>query len=239
LIRSDLHYPKICLSLTARTVPEMLKKMEKGFRETDLLELRIDGLQEVLLKDLLAQKKGALLITNRSRKEGGAFAGAERERVERLIEAAALGADYVDLEAGTDRALLERLQKKIAALKRKTRLVLSSHYFQGTPTLKALQKRMDDGAALGADFVKIVPYARTMEDTLKIFHLLGYAKKKQISAIAFCMGEQGKASRLLAPLFGASWTYAAMVRGQEAAPGQMTVREMKRFYKTLHSNPVI
>jgi 3-dehydroquinate dehydratase type I len=226
-------YPKICLSLTARTVPEMLKRMERGWKETDLLELRLDGMAEVSLKELLAGQQGELLITNRSREEGGAFNGTETERVEALVQAALLGADYVDLEAGSERAHIERLKKKLGVRKRKTRLVLSTHYFQKTPALKVLQKRMEDGAALGADFVKIVPYARTMADNLTIFRLLGYAEKKQIPVIAFCMGEQGKASRLLAPLFGSCWTYAAMARGQEAAPGQMTVREMKQLYRTL------
>jgi 3-dehydroquinate dehydratase type I len=211
----------------------MLKKMERGWRKTEMLELRLDGMEEVSLKELLAHRQGELLITNRSREEGGAFNGTETERVESLVQAALLGADYVDLEAGTERTHIKRLKKKLGPQKIKTRLVLSTHYFQKTPPLKVLQKRMEDGAASGADFVKIVPYARTMADNLTIFRLLGYAEKKQIPAIAFCMGTQGKASRLLAPLFGSCWTYGAMARGQEAAPGQMTVREMKQLYRTL------
>jgi len=42
------------------------------------------------------------------------------------------------------------------------------------------------------------------------------------------MGEQGRISRVMAPLLGSHLTYAALDKGEEAAPGQMTVEEMKQ-----------
>jgi 3-dehydroquinate dehydratase type I len=215
-------------------MPEMLQKIEAGFRETDMLELRIDGLlPKVNLKKLLGHSKGELLVTNRMREEGGAFIGPEEARVGLLMEAVDRGVDYVDLEARTDTVLLEKVKDRIATLKGKTRLILSSHYFDGTPSLKVLRKNIDEEKAAGADFIKIVPYARNMEDNLKALSLIPYAQKKQMPLITFCMGEIGAISRLLAPFFGSCWTYASLTRGQESAPGQMTVREMKKIYRMI------
>lgn len=214
-------------------MPEMLQKIEAGFRETDMLELRIDGLKKIRMESFIPFKKGELLITNRMKEEGGAFTGSEEERVDRLLEAIEQDVEYIDLEAITSPRLLEKVRKKIASSKSKTRIVLSTHYFEGTPLLKALKTRFDEGMALGMDYVKIIPYAQNMEDNLKIFSLLAYAQKKDVPLISFCMGEKGKLSRLTAPLFGSPWTYASPAEDQATAPGQMTVREMRRIYKRL------
>jgi 3-dehydroquinate dehydratase len=47
------------------------------------------------------------------------------------------------------------------------------------------------------------------------------------------MGELGKISRLLSPLFGGFFTFAALEHGSETAVGQMTIQEMKAAYKLL------
>jgi 3-dehydroquinate dehydratase len=47
------------------------------------------------------------------------------------------------------------------------------------------------------------------------------------------MGALGKVSRLLSPLCGGFFTFAALERGAETAPGQMTVAEMQLAYELL------
>jgi 3-dehydroquinate dehydratase len=47
------------------------------------------------------------------------------------------------------------------------------------------------------------------------------------------MGELGKPSRLLSPLFGAFFTIASFERGKETASGQLTIQEMKTAYQAL------
>jgi 3-dehydroquinate dehydratase len=44
------------------------------------------------------------------------------------------------------------------------------------------------------------------------------------------MGELGKTSRLLSPMFGGFFTFAALETVGTTAPGQMTLREMKAAY---------
>jgi len=51
--------------------------------------------------------------------------------------------------------------------------------------------------------------------------------------VCFCMGEAGKVSRLLSPMFGAFFTFASLDQGSETAKGQMSISEMKTAYNLL------
>jgi 3-dehydroquinate dehydratase len=47
------------------------------------------------------------------------------------------------------------------------------------------------------------------------------------------MGEKGKISRLLSPMFGAFFTFASLETGNETAAGQMSINEMRTAYALL------
>jgi 3-dehydroquinate dehydratase type I len=225
---------RICVPISAASTAEALGKMEQGFGLADILEVRIDGIRKVDLKKLLAGRKGELIVTNRVKEEGGAFIGAEQERVALLTEAVALGSEYVDLEIRTEEALVLKLKKKIEAYHGRTRLILSYHNLERTPSLKDLRKKIEEGQKAGADIFKIVPLAKQMEDNLKVLSLIPYANKKGMQIIAFCMGEVGKISRIMAPLLGSYLSYASLTKGEESAPGQMTIGEFKQIFRMLN-----
>jgi 3-dehydroquinate dehydratase type I len=226
----------ICASVVASTMKEALNKMKKGFPLADLLEIRVDHIRDLDLETLLKAKKGGLLVTNRSRKEGGAFAGTEPERIRILIDAVSLGADYVDVEAGTDRMLMEELRRAIGHHGGRTRLIVSYHNFRRTPSLQTLQRKVDECIGCGADIVKIVTTAWAVEDNLRVLGLIPYVQKKGKKAIAFCMGEKGRISRIAAPLMGACLTFASLKKGEESAPGQLTAAAMRCILRLLQSS---
>jgi 3-dehydroquinate dehydratase type I len=85
----------------------------------------------------------------------------------------------------------------------------------------------------GAEVVKIVSFARSFEDNLKVLSLIPYARERKQKIVAFCMGEKGKMSRIFAPLMGAAWTYASLKRQKASAPGQLTALELKRIWERL------
>jgi 3-dehydroquinate dehydratase type I len=198
------------------------------------LELRIDGIQKVNLEKLLAVRKGKLLVTNRIKEEGGAFTGGEQERVALLIKAVTLGSDYVDLEIRTKENLINKLKKTIEACQGHTQLILSYHNLEKTPGLIDLRKKMEEGRRCGADIIKIVPYAEKMEDNLKVLALIPYARKRGLEIITFCMGASGKISRVMAPFLGSYLSYASLSRGEESAPGQLTVGEIRQVFRILN-----
>jgi 3-dehydroquinate dehydratase type I len=47
------------------------------------------------------------------------------------------------------------------------------------------------------------------------------------------MGQAGKISRILSPLFGGIFTYASVSKGRESAPGQLTITELREIYALL------
>ena len=47
------------------------------------------------------------------------------------------------------------------------------------------------------------------------------------------MGSLGIPTRVLGPVYGSYLTYAALARGNESAPGQLTIKELKEAWKLL------
>ncbi len=224
---------KICIPITAPSVESALARMEVARPLADLIEIRIDRIPGVNLARLLAAGKEKILVTNRRREEGGGFGGTEKERIALLQEAVELGAGYVDVEASTGESGIRSLKRKIAAAGGATKLIVSHHNLDGTPGVQALRRVFGGCASPGADIVKIVTLARKAEDNLRVLGLIPYARRRGVQIAAFCMGEQGRISRVAAPLLGSCLTYASLEQGGESAPGQMTVGEMKRILKSL------
>lgn len=198
-------------------------------RLADLIELRADYLRGAKLALLLENRQKPFIVTNRSKEEGGQYKGEERKRLSVLQEAIDLGADYIDVELATEKSSLQGLIRN----KRGTQVILSFHDFRRTPSPKELQRLFGQMIRLGADVIKIVPFARSWEDNLNILSLIPFAKARRQKIVAFCMGEKGKISRIFSPFFGAAWTYASLNQSRASAPGQLTVRELTDIWKTM------
>lgn len=99
------------------------------------------------------------------------------------------------------------------------------HDFQETPAdLESLL-----AALLDAPFYKIATMAHSSLDSLRMLYFV----KDKPNVIGLCMGELGKITRILGPIFQNPITYAAL--GLEAAPGQLQAEELVTTYhfKTL------
>jgi 3-dehydroquinate dehydratase type I len=201
--------------------------MARAFDVADVVELRIDRLQASDLTALIGAKKGRIIVTSRRTGDGGFFEGSEQDRVGLLKTAVALGADFVDIEVKTARRLIDGLFDAVAANGGFTNVMVSHHDFRGTPSWKVLLGRLNACRAPGADMVKIVTYANTVEDNLRLLQLIPEARGKGQRIVAFCMGPKGRVSRIMAPVFGSAFSYASLRRGAETAPGQLTVSEMR------------
>ena len=220
---------KLCIPIVEATVEKALIAIQEVNRWADLIELRVDYLKRVELAPLLENRQKPLIVTNRRKEEGGKYKGEEKKRLSVLREAIDLGADYIDVELATKRSFLQGL----VGNKGRTQVILSSHNFQRTPSLKELQRLCGQMIRLEADVIKIVPFARAWEDNLTILSLIPYARERRQKIVAFCMGEKGKISRIFSPFLGAAWTYASLNRSRASASGQLAVEEMKEIWKML------
>jgi 3-dehydroquinate dehydratase/shikimate dehydrogenase len=188
---------------------------EQGCR---LVELRLDFLMTPPnLKRLLPERPCPVIVTCRRERDGGRWTKSEEERQMLLRQAIASGVEYVDLEEDIA-ASIPRFGK--------TKRIVSYHNFEETPEdLNALHKRLSD---LNADVVKIATMAHGPHDNIRLLRLMRNAR---IPTVAFCMGEFGQPSRVLAARCGAPFSYATFHAERTMAPGQLSYQQMKEVFR--------
>lgn len=189
----------------------------------EAIELRVDRFINLpRLQSLLVDTRLPVIVTCRARWEGGQCELDEPQRLAYLRDIANLGlSSYVDVElkAVGHIALPEPRE-------RRTGLIVSSHDFAGRPDrLMNLLAELNESPA---DVIKLVWTARSIRDNLEAFDLL---RQKHKPTIAFCMGEAGVISRVLARKFGAFLTFAALSGNSATAPGQVSIADMRRLYR--------
>jgi len=221
---------RVCVSILPKTSTEALKLIEKAEEaKADLIEVRLDKLDKHdRLADLASHGKTLKIATNKLLSCRGNFKGTETEQKQILLTAAKTGFNYVDIELSTSN--LKEFKTQISDLGAK--LIVSSHDFEGFLGLTELNSVLEQEIACGADICKIVLTAKRFEDNLALLNFCSAASKR-CNVVCFAMGEYGKVSRLLSPLFGSAFTFAALEIGRETASGQMTIQEMKSAYKLL------
>jgi len=219
---------RICVPVVEATVNRARGKYQRAARKGLWTEIRLDFLEEPTpdLQKLFRTLPGPVIATNRLAAEGGRWTGTEAHRLDHLAQALDLGVTCLDLELAAD-AIFRR---EVWERRGKTRLILSWHDFSGTPEAARLEAILEVMLAAEADIVKLVALAREPADNLRLLSLIPRARAMGKEIIAFCMGEQGKMSRVMAPLLGALFTFAALEEGAESAPGQLTVREMRQIW---------
>ncbi|NIR87460.1 type I 3-dehydroquinate dehydratase [Candidatus Bathyarchaeota archaeon] len=221
---------RICVSVLPETVAEALELVEKAENHrADLIEVRLDGLREHgELHDIAGCSKVPLIATNRSVKCHGKFRGSEAERKQILLKASGNGFEYVDIELFTSE--LGGIVSDVHEIGVKS--IVSFHDFNQTPSLIQMEEILRKQISSGADVCKVVTTAKSIEDNLIVLNFVSKACKRA-KTVCFSMGELGKVSRLLSPLFGGSFTFASLEKGRETAWGQLTIQEMRAAYETL------
>jgi 3-dehydroquinate dehydratase/shikimate dehydrogenase len=215
----------ICISITAKKTKEALQDISIANKIADVIEIRTDYLSDLDLPILLKSAKKPVIITHRKYDEGGFLQTHENERLEILKSAIKLRAEFIDIEYTPGNEIINELKK----LKRKTKIILSYHNFKETPTnLEVIYSKLNK---INCDIVKIVTYANSINDNLRIFEFLEGKK----NLITFCMGEYGQLSRILAIKYGSLLTYSSLSYGKESAEGQLTGEMLKEIYH-VHKN---
>jgi 3-dehydroquinate dehydratase-1 len=222
---------RICVPVVEVTVNRARGKYQRAARKGLWTEIRIDYLEEPTpnLPKLFRTLPGPVIATNRPAAEGGRWQGDEADR-RRLLEAAlALKVTCLDVELAAD----EVWRRELSGRRDKTKLILSWHDFIGTPDSPRLEAVLEEMLAADADIVKLVTMARQPEDNVRLLSLIPKAQAQGKEIMAFCMGPLGKWSRVAAPLLGSFLTFAPFSKHGASAPGQLTVNDLKRVWKTL------
>ena len=215
----------ICIPIVGPSMSKAQEQIESALEIADILELRLDLIESSNLNILLSSSTLPVIVTNRSKHDGGQFKGSDEIRVQSLRDALKAGADYVDIEVSTPREYLQPFLEESDPAK----IILSYHDFSHTPEdFNPLYETMCE---MPGEIVKIVTYARDLSDNLKMFELLKRAKSEKQKLIGLCMGDLGEISRILSPLFGGYLTFGSLETGQESAPGQIPAKTLKDIYR--------
>jgi 3-dehydroquinate dehydratase type I len=208
----------ICVAISDKNINNCLTALE----HVEMAEIRLDltefNLEEI--EKIFSQSK-KLIATVRPDKY------TEEERIKKLKASIRAGAKYVDLEYESNK----NYRKEIIdfAHHNNCDVIVSYHNFKNTPDTDVLNEILKNCFDFGADIAKIVTTARTNIDNARILSL--YNNPGRI--IAFCMGNMGKITRILAPFMGAEFTYAAMDEGEPTAAGQIRYSDMKNMIQRL------
>lgn len=219
---------RICTPVVGETVEIFLENLKKTQEISELIELRIDSIKNIQIKDLdtIREKSTVRAIaTCRKKEEGGHFDGSEEERVKILQRAIGLF-DYVDIELST-------IQRHAFERNDKTKLIISYHNFDHTPSYWDMQKIIHDINKHSPDIIKIATMIQKEHEVTKIYRLLTN-KPHTEERIVIGMGEKGRMTRILGPLLGSYLTYASTEWG-ESAPGQIDIKKLSKIYDLLSS----
>ncbi|MBT7253059.1 MAG: type I 3-dehydroquinate dehydratase [Candidatus Nitrosopelagicus sp.] len=213
---------KTCVSIGEKNPKKLKNVLKKALLKSDFAEIRFDYLKKADIPIVLEDIKKSLsrcVCTLRPRSEGGVFIGKEDER--RLI--LRLIAEYNPFLLDVEFNAIQK-DKKLASYLRKTKckLLISWHDFKKTPNESQLRSKFNKMTKF-SDIVKIVTVANSVSDASRLLSL--YSIKSENETIAFCMGEQGKFSRILCLHLGSPFTYVSL--GKAIAPGQFSLREIK------------
>jgi 3-dehydroquinate dehydratase type I len=222
--------PKVCVSISSPDTPELLGRAQRAERlSADLVEVRLDKLRSYHgLAKIARSVERPIIATNRPLSEKGSFDRSEPDRLKVLTDAVEGGFEYVDLELSTS-----KLDRVIKTFREKgAKIILSHHDHFRTPDPARLASTLAQLQKFKPDICKIVTTAQRPEDNLTVLNLLK-TNHQNAPIVCFAMGQAGVWSRLLAPFYGAHFTYASLERGLETAPGQATIADLRRIYEML------
>ena len=221
---------RVCVSVPPKTVSDAIVLIQEAEAlHADIIEIRLDSLDDYKkIGDIVSVSLTPLIATNKSTEQHGSFSGSEAERQKILIDAAKAGFTYVDVDMGTpNQKTLIRSLKDFGS-----KVIVSFHDFDKTPSLSTLTSVLDEQLSLGANVCKLITTAKKVEDNLTTLNFVSDVSKLA-EIVCFAMGELGKTSRLLSPVFGAFFTFACLDEERKTAKGQLTIQEMKNAYQTL------
>ncbi len=206
------------VALGPRDTNAALASYEALHARADIIELRLDLMDDYDLKTLVTKRPLPLVVTNRPVREGGSYEGDETRRVAVLLQALDLGAEYIDIELDAVRFVPES---------HRHRVVVSHHNFERMPP--DLDRTHQDLTASGMGTVKIVGMARSPEDSLAVLRLF---ERSTVPTIGIAMGPHGLITRVLALRYDNCFlTYGTEVAGEEVAPGQVALSTLTDVYQ--------
>ncbi|HJT90238.1 MAG TPA: shikimate dehydrogenase [Bryobacteraceae bacterium] len=226
---STRSFPRICIALG---LPDVSTLLEHARREAEageaFLEFRLDFLDnpckgaEAITSFVERFPDCMLIATCRRHQNRGKFNGSIEEQLAVLDMAVRHGAHAIDVEIETAEVAPERLTQ----FRGRAQVILSYHNFEATPPMDTVVNRM---LRIPADAYKVVTTARKPSDNVRVLAAAKALPKHRVVVLA--MGELGFPTRVLSPVFGGLYSYAAPLYAEGTAAGQVASRYLRHVYR--------
>lgn len=234
---------KICAPITGVTEKEVLDQAWQICQEkVDIVEWRcdwyedvekLDRVKEVLCKLRTLFGERTLLVTFRTKQEGGNLAIPKevyRDINKTVIESGC--ADLIDVEIMMDGGVVSEVIR--CAHKHDVYVVASNHDFDKTPKNQTLLNRLGMMDAAGADILKVAMMPESASDVVRLLEVTEKAKQFGKPVITMSMAGLGLVSRLSGEVFGSAVTFGCV--GRASAPGQIEVSKLREILELIHGN---
>lgn len=175
-----------------------------------------------------------IVATNRVEWEGGEAPEGEQRRADLLAAAEHDAVEAVDVE-------LEAIRRGEAAglpeqLREHVDVIVSVHDFDRTPSIDDLRSLLSACLEYG-DVGKLVTTAETVDDVPPLLTVTREFAGQGETVATMAMGEPGRHSRAVAPLYGSAIGYAPVDPAEATAPGQYDVATLASLVERLRSSP--
>lgn len=208
----------ICISVTPSSRTLAPADLLNASRKADMIELCLDNfIKTPDVGDLLKLTDKPILISCRTRKEGGQFEGSEEERLNLLRQAIVAGPEYVEL----DLSIADDVPRFGG-----TKRVIS--YTSLNRPINNIDEIFERCWKAKADVVKVTWPTEDLDAAWPL--LAAVSKARELPVVGQGIGPSGLTFSLLARRYGSPWIYAALERGMEAFEGEPSVWQLQEEY---------
>ncbi len=207
----------ICVSIGH--ISQISEALQPGVK---LIEVRLD----LIRKDpgeIFSGIPGNIKTIATCRPEGYSI----EERIVLLKKCMDLGVSFIDIELESPEAYAAELTGFAKGCD--TEVIVSYHNFKETPDRNELHGIIERCFDLGGTIAKVATMVNAREDVNRLLSLYELPGRK----VVIGMGEAGRITRVMAPYLGAEFTFASIAGGDETAPGQITVSQLKEIYNVI------
>lgn len=235
--------PKVCIPIVEDDISSVVEKIHEYSSHADVIEVWLGelfqrqglfGKEEIIEAIFCAKKENGnipLLFTIKDEKEHGNFGGVAAEKKQLVLELFERGAEYVDVDYEFDEENDYQFLEELKDLSRSGKLILSAHFFEGTPSFPSLKNRVQLMQNRGAQIVKIAASPQCEKDLISILRLSENLSRNNIPFIVISMGEMGRISRIITPLMGGEMMFAPLHENLLSASGQISASQIREWWR--------
>lgn len=236
--------PKICASIVGRSRMEIINQAQTlSNMNIDLVEWRADYFEEIndyiAVKNILTDINNTfmgkpIIFTFRSSMEGGQKWLPADQYSDLIYTAVGSGVvDIVDVELYMGDKYVESMINQLHRMD--TKVIVSNHDFDKTPSKEKMLDRLKNMEYLGADIAKIAVMAKSKKDVIELLDTTMEAETRMnIPVVTMSMGALGMITRVSGEFFKSAITFGAGIAA--SAPGQFTVNDLDSILSDLHRN---